>query len=208
MGRILVAVGLWVAIIAWPFFVLANGTKQADNEKCVDPPVGKWALTVYAGVGTDGGIGDISGLHPEFNDAYMLDVACSRELIRWWQDRVALEVEGQVAQHFNKQDHFECNLLLALRWLRFPWNHVVRTSFAVGEGVSYASSVPEISRERSPDKTSKWLNYMMYELELAPPQQKHWSFVARIHHRSGVRGLYNGVKRGSNIIGAGVKYRF
>ncbi len=168
----------------------------------------KWAVTVYGGIGTDGGIADIPSLRADFNHAYMLDVACSRELTRWWKDRMALEAEGQVAKHFNYQHHLEGNLLLLARWLRFPWNHRVRTSFAVGEGVSYASSIPTIEKDRSPEDTSRFLNYMVYELELAPPKQVHWSFIARIHHRSGVGGLYGGVVRGSNILGAGVKYRF
>lgn len=203
MLKSLVAVSLCLTITILPCLAATVG---AETES---PPLqfNKWALTVYGGIGTNGGIEDIPGLQADFNDAYMLGVAGSRELFRW-QDLLALEVEGQVVMQFKKQDHGEGNLLLAARWLEFPWNDSVRTSIAVGEGVSYASSVPTIETERSPDRTSKFLNYLLLELELAPPEQSRWSFVTRIHHRSGVYGLYNGVSLGSNLLGIGMKYRF
>jgi hypothetical protein len=204
MRRTLIAVGLWLATATWLCLAPAVG---AENERPVALPLDKWAVMVYGGIGTNGGIEDIPGLRPDFNDAYMLTAACSRELALW-HDLLALEVEGQVAQHFKKQDHCEVNMLLAVRWMAFPWNDYIRTRFAVGEGVSYASSVPVIEREKSPDKTSKLLNYLMIELELAPPQQSRWSIFTRIHHRSNAYGLYGGATTGSNILGVGVKYRF
>ncbi len=206
MRSVFVAVSLWLAVTIWPCLALAVDTKTEAPVATTTP--GKWALTVYGGIGIDGGIADIPSLTAEFNNAYMLDVACSREVSRWWQDRLALEVEVQVAQHFKKQDHFETNLLMVARWMKFPWNNRVRTSFAIGEGISYASSIPTIERERSPDKTSHLLNYMMYELEFAPPERSRWRFIVRVHHRSGAWGTFNDVIRGSNIVGAGVKYRF
>lgn len=198
------AVGV-VVVAALVGFAWGTGPASADTE---NPRfAGKWAVTAYAGIGTDGGIEDAPGIEADFNDAYMVTLAPSRELWRW-RDLAALEVEGQVAQHFVKQDHTEFNALLVARWLAFPWNDTVRTSIAAGEGVSYATTIPEIESERSPGKTSRLLNYLMFELELAPPQQENWSVVARLHHRSGVYGLYNGVSKGSNILAAGVKYRF
>jgi len=167
----------------------------------------RFAVSVYGAIGTDGGIEDVPGLDADFNSAYMVAVAPSLEFARW-RDLAAFEVEGQVAQHFNKQDHTEFNALVVGRWLKFPWNETVRTSFAIGEGVSYATEIPEIERERSPNETDHILNYLMLELELAPPDEERWSFIARIHHRSGVFGLFDGVSRGSNFLGAGVKVRF
>lgn len=166
-----------------------------------------WAVSLYGAVGTDGGIEQFPGLESDFTDSYLGVVALSRELTRW-RDLVGFEVEGQVGQHFGKQDHTEFNALLVGRWHAFPWNDSVRTSIAVGEGVSYATEIPEIERERSPDKTSHLLNYLMIEVELAPPEEERWSAFARIHHRSGVFGLYNDVSKGSNFVGAGVRFRF
>ena len=170
-------------------------------------PPDRWAITGFTGIGTDGGIEDFPGLQADFNDAYMAGIGVSREFARW-RDSAAFEVEGQAVRHFVKQDHTEGNLLLVGRWLDFPWNETVRTSAAIGEGISYASSIPQIERERSPGNNAHILNYLMLELELAPPEEEHWSFVTRIHHRSGVFGLYDGVSKGSNLLAAGIRYRF
>lgn len=183
-------------------FALMPLAAQAEN--AVRLP---WAVSLFGGVGTDGGIEDFPGLDADFNDAYLAGVGVSREVARW-RDRAALEVEGQAVQHFRKQDHAEFNLLLVGRWHAFPWNDVLRTSVAVGEGISYASEIPEIEQERSPGETSHLLNYLMIELEAAPPDEERWSAFARIHHRSGVFGLYNGVSKGSNFVTAGVRFRF
>ncbi len=179
------------------------------EEPATEPlaPSRLWALSVYGGIGTNGGIEEFPGLEADFNDAYMVSMGLSRELWRW-RDWVALETEANIAQHFNMQDHTEGNLLVVARWLKFPWNHRVRTSIAVGEGVSYASAVPEIERERSPSNNSRLLNYLMMEAELGRPGDSRWSFVVRIHHRSGVFGLFDGVNGGSNIVAAGIRYGF
>lgn len=46
------------------------------------------------------------------------------------------------------------------------------------------------------------------EMTVAPQQLKTISFVGRVHHRSGICGLFNDVHGGSNIIFAGAKYAF
>ncbi len=102
---------------------------------------------------------------------------------------------------------YEVNPYLAFRWANFPWNKYLLTSFAVGEGLSYDSKVPEIEipSEGTPQRV---LNYLMLELTLALPQHPQWEFVARIHHRSGVFGLYDSANSGSTAVGLGLRYRF
>jgi len=196
---------LWASLFA-ALTIYVSPSAAQDNPPGTYPP-DRWAVTGYLGIGTDGGIEDFPGFQADFNDAYMVGIGVSREFARW-RDLAAFEVEGQINQHFRKQDHTEGNFLLVGRWLKFPWNETVRTSVAAGEGISYTSSIPVIEQERSPGNNSHLLNYIMLELELAPPDQDEWSFVTRIHHRSGVFGLYDGVSRGSNLVTAGVRYRF
>ncbi|WP_155890787.1 hypothetical protein [Desulfuromonas sp. TF] len=43
---------------------------------------------------------------------------------------------------------------------------------------------------------------------LGLPRVPRWRLSARIHHRSGVFGLFDGVRGGSNFMGLGVTYRF
>ncbi|QOC23932.1 hypothetical protein IC757_07430 [Wenzhouxiangella sp. AB-CW3] len=119
------------------------------------------------------------------------------------------ELEGQVVQHFGRQDHQELNLLLNARWTRFPWDHVIDTSAVVGWGQSFATEVPPLEpRSDGDERSTRLLNYLLVELDFAPPSHPEWGLVLRLHHRSGVFGLYNGVNGGSNYIGAGIRYRY
>ena len=96
---------------------------------------------------------------------------------------------------------------MSLRWLKFPWDDHIDTSFAVCDGVSYATEYPQIEVEKM-DNPSKTLNYLMFEFDFRIPDIPKWSAIFRIHHRSGVFGAFNGVDGGSNAIGFGVKYTF
>ncbi|MEZ4599751.1 MAG: hypothetical protein R2940_08180 [Syntrophotaleaceae bacterium] len=142
----------------------------------------------------------------EYADSYVSALIVNKE-IKDIGRHLRLEGEGQVVKHWGLQDHFEFNALIGLRWLTFPWDRYLDTSFAIGEGLSYATDDPEIEVEKH-DRTSRLLNYLMFELALQVPQQTEWTLFARIHHRSGVFGLFDGMSGGSNVVGAGVRYTF
>lgn len=102
---------------------------------------------------------------------------------------------------------YEFDPYIAFRWANLPWNHYVNTSLAIGEGISYATSVPSIERRYS-DNTKRLLNYLMLEATFAPPSYPRLQLVARIHHRSGAYGLYHADNSGSNDVGLGLRYLF
>lgn len=165
-----------------------------------------WAVTVYGAVQTHS---DLAGTfyNPDFDSGYrFLAVAISRRV--WSLTRhIDWEVEGQAVKHVGDQNHWEFNALLLARWLTFPWDSYLDTSFAVGNGLSYATRTPLIE-EIQHDKTHQFLDYMLVELAFSLPEQPRWSLVLRLHHRSGVYGLFNGVHGASNALGAGLKYHF
>lgn len=176
-------------------------------------------------------------------DSRLLALAIGKELWRY-KDYLSLEAEGQFAKHWGRKNfscscsacgdpgvdwaegrshetqnsgyhtHEEYNLLLVLRWLEFPWNRYLITSFAWGDGLSYATKEPPVEMDQHSINhgedydSSKFLNYMLFELALALPQIPEWNLIFRIHHRSGMFGLINGVHGGSNFLGAGLKYKF
>jgi hypothetical protein len=158
------------------------------------------------GLGTDGGIEDLPKFNYGLEDSYFLAGGVGKRLANF-RGLVDLEAEAQAVKHFAKQTHWEFDVSLALRWLPFPWDDVLDTSFAIGDGISYATRIPEIEAERN-DKTARLLNYLMVELAFAPPSQPNWSVFLRVHHRSGVHGLFNGVSGGSNFLALGVRYGF
>lgn len=101
----------------------------------------------------------------------------------------------------------ELSAYFALRWRRLPWNHIVATSFSIGEGLSYAARVPDseiITTEVG--GTSRLLNYLMLEMTLAVPSLPYVQLVGRIHHRSGMFGVFGDAQEsGSNTVGVGIR---
>lgn len=79
--------------------------------------------------------------------SYILVTALARELWRF-KDWFGFELEGQVVRHFDEMNHWEFNSLLVARWRLFPWDKYLDTSFAIGDGISYATEVPEIEEKR------------------------------------------------------------
>lgn len=165
-----------------------------------------FAVTVYGGRVTQ----DIwsKSLTPgvEFADAYIMVGALTWTAHRFFDGALSLELEGQVGKYFGDQDNWEFNLpIVAGRWNKFPWNHLVSTSFAFGIGPSYATRVPPLE-EVFNDSSQQWLIYWFGELALGPPE-KNWSVALRLHHRSSGFGFV-AEHGGLNILAAGIKYRW
>jgi len=161
-------------------------------------------MTLYGGVYLDNSLGGTFSLQWDSVPSYIAVLAVSRE-IGTLTKHLRFEVEGQIAKHFREEWNWEFNALIVGRWVTFPWNDSVYTTFAVGEGLSYATQVPTLEKQLQ-GTSEQTLNYMMFELTLSPPQHREWALVTRIHHRSALFGAFgNG---DSNMVCAGIKYRF
>jgi hypothetical protein len=166
-------------------------------------------LALYAAQYSPQRLVDILTEAPRFGSSQLLALAWGRVLsaperpLRW-------EFEAQFVQHGGGQSHQEVNALIVARWMRFPWDHVLDTRVAIGDGLSYAARMPALEpRSGAEDERSaRLLNYLMLEIEVVPPGQPQWGLFTRIHHRSGVNGTFGNVKGGSNFIGFGARYRF
>jgi len=188
---------LYRFIIAFVVVLSLGGQCLAASEK-------RWFASVYGGKATENSIDDFLSGDFNFKDSKFLAVVLGKNLTTY-KDLIAIEAEGQAVKHWGYQDHYEVNGDVVFRWLPFPWDDFLDTSFAVGEGLSYATQNPEIEKEKN-GKTSKLLNYLAFELAFEVPGAPGWSLFTRLHHRSGVFGLFNGVHGGSNAWGAGIKY--
>jgi len=165
-----------------------------------------WALTVYETKLTGDNLTDTFFMQSKYEHSYLVACALSK-MIGPFNKNIDVGFEGQVVKHYIGQHHLEFNALIVARWEPFPWDDYLDTSFAMGEGVSYATKTPEIEAKYHAH-TSQFLDYMMFELAFAVPKVDHWSVVARIHHRSGAWGLFHGVSGASNSLGFGVRYTF
>jgi len=165
-----------------------------------------WALTLYSGKMTDADLGKTAMFNFEFENAYIVDLGLSRRLYTF-QNYFDIEIEGQIARYFGDQDNWEFDLVAYFRWLLFPWNEYLNTSFAAGAGLSYATSVPAIEAKNYED-TARLLGALMFEFAFSLPQVPQWSLVTGIHHRSGAGGVFSGVQGASNAWVIGIRYSF
>jgi hypothetical protein len=187
-----------LAVIFFSFIPFTATAADAERD---------WALTLYYGRLTDSGIGEAVTFDFKFENAYFIDLALSRRLYTF-RDYCNIEIEGQIAKHFGDQDHWEFNAVGYIRWLDFPWDAYLDTSFAAGAGVSYATSVPEIEAKNHDGEGARFLGALMFELAFSPPRVPQWGLVIRLHHRSGAAGLFSGVWGASNAWAMGIRYSF
>jgi len=165
-----------------------------------------WAITLYSGRLTDTKLSSTATFNFEFENAYFIDLGLSRRLYTF-QNYFDIEIEGQIARHFGDQDNWEFDLVAYFRWLLFPWNEYLNTSFAAGAGLSYATSVPAIEAKLY-EETARLLGALMFEFAFSLPQVPQWSLVTGIHHRSGAGGAFSGVQGASNAWVMGIRYTF
>ena len=166
-----------------------------------------WAATLYTGRITDARLGETVIGDFKFEDAYFVSLGLMRRLYTY-RHYFNLELEGQVKKFLGDSDHWDFTLIGYIRWLPFPWDRYIETSFAAGAGLSYATSVPEIEAKNY-DQSARFLGALSFEFTFALPTIPEWSLVAGIiHHRSGADGTFSGVRGASNGLGMGVRYKF
>ena len=201
----------YLSVVCFDLFVAphASADPRLDADRPVDagetrkPEEPKWAVTLWAGVFSNSHLPEVVTLSAEYEDSYLALVALSRQIVALGK-HARLEVEGQVGKHIGAQKQWELNALVIARWVTFPWNAYLATTFAFGEGISYATELPKL--EEQEEGASQWLNYLLFELTFALPKHPEWALVARLHHRSGFWGAL--APNGSNAVGVGLKYRF
>lgn len=164
------------------------------------------ALTVTVSGYSDGSLADVVDTPTsDWDRANFASLAYSYEFARLGP--VAFEAEAQGLKHWGASSHWEGTAAVVARWTAFPWNGYLITTVAIGEGVSVASSIPAVERRKNRPE-SRVLNYLFFEATFALTSAPEVELVTRLHHRSGVGGLYNGVHDGSNYLGAGLRWRF
>jgi hypothetical protein len=123
-------------------------------------------------------------------------------------DDLALEAEAGVSARFGDESLGEVWTALYLRYSGFPWNGIVYTTIAGNIGLSMLSEKSQFEKERDGHKTDQLLHYLGPEITVADPDMRDLELVFRLHHRSGVFGLFDGVDSGSTFITGGVRMHF
>ena len=166
---------------------------------------GQWHATGFVGTMTMNEwekVFDPSAL--EFAGASLIGVA-----VGWdcpiGDSRLSIGFEAQAVGHFGRQDHFEFNIPLVLRYTP-PQPRAFRfKSAAIGIGVSHATKIPQVEIDRE-GESQRDLIYWMAEVEFIRPKPDE-SVYFRLHHRSDAFGLLK-VDNGSNGLVLGWRKSF
>jgi hypothetical protein len=184
-----------ILLLTWIF--CATGGGAAESRRFVSLYAGRYSDTVFV---------DNLQFQHDFESSDVLVFSIGRQVGRY-RELIDLELEGQVAAHWGRQNHQEINFAFTLRWLPFPWDRFVDTSFAFGNGLSYATADPSIEAENADNgRTAQWLYYILAEWAFGLDDS--WELFWRIHHRSGVYGRMADNNAGSNFIGLGLRLRY
>lgn len=109
-------------------------------------------------------------------------------------------------------DSYQLNPYVSFRWGLFPWNHYLRTTFALGDGVSIASNAPakEYATYRySFYRKSKFDNFFIMELTFALPEYDKVQLAFVAHHRCPLFNTLDPRTHGaSTAYGIGLRYLF
>jgi len=162
------------------------------------------ALNVYGGVQAGKGWQDVLAAPgaAEYYDDGLVGVSFSHDW-RSAEPGWSLGFEAQANLHVGRQDYWEFNLPIVLRYAP-PWSIPLR-SFAYGLGPSLATSVPQIEIDKGGDSQTV-LFYWFMEAEIGPQGGDVSGFV-RLHHRSNGFGTFD--KPGSsNAVVVGLRKRF
>lgn len=95
---------------------------------------------------------------------------------------------------------------VGFRWVDFPWNRWLETSFFTGIGLSYSDHVYQIDRERHPGEERSHLKFdWPIQFTVALPRWPQHQLVLFNDHKSGGHVFDKG---GVNSVGIGYRFEF
>ena len=164
-----------------------------------------WANAYVGVIGT----GDLSQIvfAGNFNtgDVYLLGLSYGREFGSLG-NALRFEWEIGASVHFGAETFASGHAYVIARWIWFPWNRWLMTTFAVGTGPSYATKRSKYEAESG--TAARYKNGMMFEFTFGLPQEPNWQMQARIQHRSSIFGVLANAGSPSDYFSLGLKYRF
>lgn len=176
----------------------------------------RYSALIYHGRITENTLGQVIGMCYSLDKEKLYSLEVSRYFssdsgIRRYFDKVVSDVACSMNFTYHNDpyvgDIYEFDPFMYFAWHLFTLSDVIRCHLALGEGLSYLSKIPTRERRDSTDP-KRLLNYLMFELVLGFPRHPAIELIGRIHHRSGVFGLYNANNSGSTAVGLAVRYFF
>ena len=204
--------GLMMAVILI-FLSLVPNRAWSDQETAEPSWERPWSISAFYGIFSRKDLSKMALELPTGKQAYtryVLAASVSRTLFRW-KKHFYLEAEALVVKHYMRYDPKEFEEFVIdfpLRVRHFPWDEYVRTTLAIGEGMSYCTKRPPNPDQGYENPDPKLLNYLMFEISLGVPAFPQADLFMRIHHRSGIFGLMGHPDVGANYYAYGLRVNF
>jgi hypothetical protein len=195
--------------------VIADNIIQKEQEKL-------WSLLLYRGTTANQNFLGVVSFHYSGIGETMYSTELAYTLSkynfinRYIAPSATFQFAANIAERLSSQKNdraFESDLYLVFRWKYFPWNHLITTTAAVGDGGSYTSHLligekndPGLSSGTTPADLQKLLNFFMLEATFAVPKYPEFQIVTRLNHRCTLFGFTSDSKQGSTNIGVGIRY--
>lgn len=137
----------------------------------------------------------------------IVGVGVGREV---WEIGAGFSLEvGLLLNHRIAEGGMEIGMPVAVVFDGFPWRDRLPMRLRLAIGPSYATKISAIEKSKdASDEGSHLLNLFNPEIEIGLPDDPSWTAFFRLHHRSGVFKLINGVTGGSTYMMIGVRKRF
>lgn len=112
----------------------------------------------------------------------------------------------EIVDENSRSPFLDFNASFAVRWVDFPWNKYVKTTFAMGIGLSYSQKIYLIDIERHPDEDRSKLKFNWpIQMTFAHPDYDQHQLMIFIAHQSGGHVFDEG---GVNSLGVGYRFDF
>ena len=176
-----------------------------------------WSVAVYHSVMTDNSLSDVLTAHVTLHYGFLDSVDVSYQVAEnlfeghpdgsypfWRPFAGSLSVAGNLTRRTGDPNGpmFEFDSYVLWRSRHVPVSPFLASTFAVGDGVSYATRVP--AREVGGQHL---MNFLTLEGTLGLPSHRGVDLVLRVHHRCDAWGLF-GPGAATNALGMGVRYSF
>ncbi|WP_425270302.1 hypothetical protein [Leptospira bandrabouensis] len=197
--------------------IFGFGIFPLRNLQSVSIPKENWKLVLYGGIFTTTDlIPIVFRQKTDYKESYIGTIGISRPFdyrIRWFD----FLWEGNVTKHFGEMNHWEVNGFYIVKIERM---YDSPFSLSLGEGLSLASENPKLENkakgyyldglQKDAIESRALLNYMMVEFSSYLPFERKTEVFIRVHHRSGIFGLYcpPDPNCGSNFISYGLRTTF
>ncbi len=188
----------------------------------IDPCAGNCAISAFTGIYSKTGLGKfLNSSEDAFNSKWggsgIFGIAASRRLMGVG-DLFQIEGEAGLATRFGDHSSPEIWTALYFRWLKFPWDQYLDTSFAVSSGFNLAllNDPLEVARFGNGNSPTRLLHYFSPEITFALPSHPQRELFVRFHHRSGLakinshisKLLFNNAAAGADYATIGLRWKF